>query len=230
MSALNSCLKVGAFGQALLGALCIAGCAPQPLADEEVDVVATRRSETADFEELRTFSMPKAVIDLCDELGEIQPGGLGGAGGEGGAGSLDGLDSCTEPDHSLDDLALDTIANELEGLGYEEVDSDAHPDIAVLVGLVAQTELHLWEGVPWCYAHDLFRGCWDPGYEYPYNLKYGTLLMDFALPGQSEDELVSVWTTILSGVARPDADEDVMTAAIEQAFEQSPYLEDGGAP
>lgn len=227
---------VKAFGFSLgVGALALAlgapGCAPQPFSPEEIDVIATRPAEDADFGELRTFSMPRNVIDLCEELTDIPPGGLGGAGGEGGSGPLDDLETCTEPDHSLDDLILDTIAAELEALGYEEVASDADPDIAVLLGIVAQADLRVWETVPWCYAHDLFPGCWEPTYDYPYRLPLGTVLMDFALPAESENAIESAFTMVLAGVALPEAaDEDRMTTALETAFDQAPYLAEGGAP
>jgi len=171
--------------------------------------------------------MPSEVVDLCDELAD----GLGGAGGQGGAGPVDDFDTCVAPDHSLDGLVLDLVAEQLEGLGYREVESSADPDIAVVIGLVAQLELRVWEGVPYCYAHDLFPDCWQPAYEYPYTLPQGSLLMDFVLPEASEDELVSAWTVVLAGVALPEmADEDRLTTAIETAFEQSPYLEEGGEP
>lgn len=230
MKALKSCLGVGVSALTLLAGLGAPACGPQPLQSEEVDVVATRLGEGADFGELVTFSLPTDVIDLCDELTDIPPGGIGGAGGLGGGSSLDDYDTCVAPDHSLDGVILDTVARELEALGYQQVDSDADPDIAVLIGLVAQGELRVWEGVPWCYAHALFPGCWEPTYAYPYRLPFGTLLMDFGLPEASGDELASAWTAVLAGVGRPDADEDRLTTAIETAFAQSPYLADGGAP
>lgn len=221
------CLAAGAVGCALAALFAAPACAPQPFSPEEIDVIATRRGEGADFEELRTFSMPPYVVDLCEELAEIPPGGLGGAGG---AGPLDDLETCEAPDHSLDALVLDQVRAELEALGYEEVEADESPDIAVLIGLVAQADLRVWEGVPWCYAHPLFPGCWEPTYEYQYRLPYGTLLMDFVLPEESESDLTSVFTTVLAGVAIPEADDERMIAAIETAFEQAPYLADGGAP
>jgi hypothetical protein len=225
----GSCSSAGAVGCALLAIFAAPACAPQPFAPEEIDVIATRQAEGADFGDLRTFSMPSYVVDLCEELTDIPPGGLGGAGG---AGPLDDLETCEAPDHSLDDLVLEEVRAQLEALGYEEVEADADPDIAVLIGLVAQADLRVWDGVPWCYAHSLFPGCWQPTYEYQYRLPYGTLLMDFVLPAesQSDSELVSVFTTVLAGVAIPEADDERMISAIQTAFEQAPYLADGGAP
>ncbi len=47
---------------------------------------------------------------------------------------------------------------------------------------------------------------------------------------RADSELVSVFTTVLAGVAIPEADDERMTSAIQTAFEQAPYLADGGAP
>lgn len=223
---LGRCLGAGAIGCALAALFAAPACAPQPFSPEEIDVIATRAAEDADFTELRTFSMPARVIDLCEELSEIPPGGLGGAGG---AGPLDDTDTCEEPDHSLDRLVLSRVRAELEALGYEEVAPDDDPDFAVLIGLVAQADLRVWGGVPWCYAHALFPGCWKPTYQYQYRLPYGSLLMDFVLPEKSKKNLSSVFTAVLAGVAIPDADDDRLTDAIETAFAQAPYLADGGA-
>lgn len=227
VKAFESCLGALAVGWGLLASFAAPGCAPQPFAPEEIDVIATRPGQGTDFGNLLTFSMPTDVIDLCEELTDIPPGGLGGAGG---APDLEDFDTCDPPDHSLDAVVLDGIRAELEALGYQEVDSDQDPDIAVMIGLVAQGDLRVWETVPWCYAHDLFPGCWEPSYAYQYRLPFGTLLMDFVLPSESEDELVSAFTMVLAGVAIPEADEQRMTDAIATAFDQAPYLADGGQP
>jgi len=210
----------------LLAVLSAPGCAPQPFAPDEIDIVATRAAVGADFSELRTFSMPSYVVDLCEELEDIPPGGLGG---QGGSGSVEDLENCVEPDHSLDELVLDLVREELTALGYEEVDAEAEPDIAIVIGLVAQLQLEVWESVPWCYAHELFPGCWQPTYDYPYRVPYGSLLMDFVLPEESDNALESVSTMVLAGVAIPEADDERMTTAIETAFEQATYLAEGGA-
>jgi hypothetical protein len=233
VKAWNSCSSARGSVLALLCALGAPACGPQPFAAAEIDVIATRLGAGSDFGGLVTFAMPRDVVDLCDELAEIPPGGVAGAGGLGGGSSIDDYETCRPPDHSQDAAILEQVRFQLEALGYQEVESDADPDFAVVIGLVAQTELRVWEGVPWCDAHELFTGCWKPDYEYPYRVPLGALMVDFVLPEPSMDqrEFVSTWTAVLAGLGLPDAaDEDRVTTAIATAFEQSPYLAEGGAP
>lgn len=212
------------------GSLLLSGCGAKPLTRQEVDVIATRPGDGADFAALRTFSLPNRIVDLCYGLAIIPPSELGGSGNEGGLPSAEDVEGCVEPDHSEDAFILERLAAELEGLGYEQAASDS-ADIVVLAGLVAQAEIQAWDGVPWCFADPLYSGCWAPTYSYQYRLQYGALLLDFVLPDQSESgDLESAWTAVLSGVAIPDADRDEIEEALSTAFEQSPYLADGGSP
>ena len=180
--------------------------------------------------------MPTEVIDLCPESGEdATAGNAGGAGGGGGATSNPALEGCKEANHRLDGAVLDALRDNLDALGYREIEDTVSetPDLALLVGVVARNNWFVTSGSPYCYPSYYYSGCWYPNYNYAYNLPTNAFLVDMVDVSESVDgELSSVWTAILQGLQEKSSEKtDVqrVNEAMARAFKQSPYLKDGGS-
>jgi hypothetical protein len=86
----------------------------------------------------------------------------------------------------------------------------------------------------YCYGYYwYYAGCWYPSYSYLYNLPTATIVVDMAdVANSSGGKLSSVWTALLRGLyetAGTGSGEDRVNDAMTQAFNQSPYLAEGGA-
>jgi hypothetical protein len=203
----------------------VAGCSEQTLSPGRADAIATVTDETADFSSLRTFSLPNELSEIC--LSEELPAGQAGS-SMGGAGTTE----CLEVEHSRDLVILQEIRQQMEDRGYvlAAADSPAPPDVALLVGILAQSYLKQWEqGTRWCDASVWLPGCWETDYEYPHTLSFGTVLVDLAILEESKKPQVRVgWSAILSNLVAGEVPrEDAVRKAVEQAFAQSPQLGKG---
>lgn len=219
----------------LVGLVVPAACSYEALTTAETDVVVTVRAEGRSFEGFKTYALPDQVSDLCDELEEDAADGPLGLGGEGGRsfGDLD-LDDCIEVSHRHDDLVLETVAEQMDALGYRRIeDPEAEtPDVVILAGWVAQDNYFMGSTVGWCDPYYYYYGCWYPTYSYVYNLPTSALVLDMVVVDESsEGELASAWFFAAQGLYEQSAElsaEERITRAIEQGFAQSPYLGEGG--
>lgn len=227
--------RVRAGWVALLGLVGPAACSFEELTTAETDVVVTVPGEGRSFEEFKTYALPDQVTDLCDAVDEDSADGPLGFGGEGGRafGDLD-LSDCKEVSHRHDDLVLDTIAEQMDALGYRRIeDPDAEtPDVVILAGWVAQENYFMGTTVGWCDPYYYYYGCWYPSYSYVYTLPTSALVLDMIVVDESsEGELASAWFFAAQGLYEQSSElstEERITRAIETGFAQSPYLGEGG--
>src|SRR5687768_8119648 len=106
---------------ALLG---LAACSPESLSVTDTDVVITVRDLGRSYAAYETYALPDAIIDVCKLATDAGAAGAGGAAGAAGAASADG---CLSLEHAYDQVTLDAIRRNLDGLGFEEVEADAGP-------------------------------------------------------------------------------------------------------
>ena len=188
------------------------GCYPNDsLTTAELDIVAT------DYDEDFFNRVSLQSYHLPDTVGVI---------GEGDA-QLDG---------AAMDFILAQVRRNLNDLGYEEkstIDDNDMPDVIVTVSALKEKFVGVgclpwydwWGWYPW------YPGWgWGGGYCYPsyaYSYETGTLLIDMISPDEStDDSFKRVWEAGINGLIRSDqiGNQQFVRSTIDQAFEQSPYL------
>jgi hypothetical protein len=215
----------GASALATLG-----GCYPGDITSiEETDVVLTVHEDT-DFSQYVTYAMPDTVIDVCENADDPE------------------CENALDIDHSYDGEILDQIAVRMEGYGYQrvpidEVNENNLPDLFATVFVFAN-ERTAYTFYPWWgwWGWGGWWPGWGPGWGPGYpgggvsvtRWNQGTLEIDLIDPEDTipEEEIFNLqWTATLSGVlSRSEApiNTDRIHRAIQQAFDQSEYLDRNG--
>lgn len=192
----------------LLLALAMWSCypgGPENIAD--TDLVFTYYDQSADFGSVRTFFMADQVF--------VREGS-----------------EATED--SFDSLILSDVARNMEALGYTRVaDPQTNaPDSAVIVSKTRSE--YTWVG--WVPGYPWYPGWGYPGWGwygpwYPVSGSYstGTVFIELASVDDvnvPEQQVNASWAGVINGVLGSNAGATAsrVTANIDQAFKQSPYL------
>lgn len=194
----------------------LASCYPgDPTTTSQLDVIATVHDDSVDFSAIQTFAIPDSIIHL--ELGE----------------------NPIDLDRSLDDAILTRVKENLEALGYvEEPDPGNNaPDVVVLVAAAASETTTYYLTYPWWsyWGWYPYWPCCGPGWGIGYppfggsvTYEQGTLFIDMIdarNPNTSEEEVLSIWVAAARGLLGSSAsNQNRVLSAIDQAFDQSPYL------
>lgn len=206
-------------------ALTLAGCSPDSLSYTDTDVVITVRDLGRSYAPYRTYALPDTVIDVC-EFGAAGVAGAGGAAGAGGSGSDE---ECEPLNHNHDQAIFDSIRENLDQLGFTEVEPEDDPDVMILAAAVAQESWYVY--YPYC---DYWYGyCFDYGWG-PTAVSYpiGTLALYMASwrdADEAKGRVPVIWLGVVSGLlsGSQELDEDRIEISIDQAFAQSSYLGEG---
>jgi Domain of unknown function (DUF4136) len=188
------------------------GCYPGTVSVSELDTVLTIYDEEEDFSRFLTFHMPDTIIAIGDED--------------------------NESNDQYDQQMLDKIRNNLIAKGYESIDDISVADLVITVEKSNSELLVGWNPCPGCWCG---YWCWYPGWPwygggynpyYPgggivYSYPIGTLFISMFDPGTEMGmNVVSPWDAAINGLLS-GSDQQILTRidkAIDQAFEQSPYL------
>lgn len=207
-------------------ALTLAGCSPDSLSTTDTDVVITVRDLGRSYAPYRTYALPDTVIDVC----EASASGAAGAAGAAGAGGGDaGDDDCEPLNHNHDEAIFESLRDNLDQLGFSEVEADEDPDVIILAAAVAQESWYVY--YPYCdywYGY-CFDYAWGPtAISYP----IGTLALYMVSWRDADDEKGSIpviWLGVVSGLlsGSEELDQDRIEVNIDQAFAQSRYLGEG---
>jgi hypothetical protein len=192
----------------LLLALAMWSCYPGgPENIAETDLVFTFYDQSADFGSIRTFFMPDKVFVR-----------------EGSEETVDDFDG----------LILSDVARNMEALGYvrERDPQNNGADSVVIVSKVKST----YTSVGWVPGYPWYPGWGYPGWGwygpwYPVGVSYstGTVFVEFANADDvnvPEQQVVASWSGVINGIlgSSSSATASRVTANIDQAFKQSPYL------
>ncbi len=148
----------------------------------------------------------------------------------------------TKPEYSQSNNALaliQAVRTNMEKLGYIYTPDNPAADLGIQMTYVVKTERYVqYYNDPYWWLD--FPGYWSPGfwgnykgfyYPYPVTYTYSTnaLMVDMVnltTPRTGNEALEVVWSTYIGGPSTGSitADVDLMKAAIDQAFVQSPYL------
>jgi hypothetical protein len=177
---------------------------------EDLDVTYTTFDEDFDFQSRQTYAMPnKIVVDVDIEDGD------------------------TTWIYMKDVFAtpiLAAIDDNLESRGWEKVDISQQPDVLVTPGALSSTTYF------YSYWYDWWYGGWYGGYWGWYYPPYytvssyttGSMIITMADPNVEDDSPINqsetAWIAVGNGLFSGAYDISRVTDAIDEAFEQSPYL------
>lgn len=185
------------------------GCYPAgPEYVEDLDVVYTTYSETYDFKAKNTYAMPdKIVVDVKIDDGD------------------------TTYVYMKDKFAtpiLAAIESNMTSLGWTKKDISETPDILVTPAAWTTTSYFYSYWYDWWYGG--WYGGWWGWYYPPYytisSYTTGTLVITMADPNEESPTGMTEtkWLSAINGLYTGAYDVNRATTYIDQAFQQSPYL------
>jgi uncharacterized protein DUF4136 len=200
-------------------ALACAGCLGYPDSSERFNdvVVVTAHAESIDFSRYKTFAIdPDVQVATVQQDGTVQMG---------------------TADPSVSATVIDRIATNLQQRGFQMKDKGETPDLGVSATAISGYKEGTVTGGYWYGYYGAYWGYPGYAYYYPYAVDYdyrsGSLILDMAdlsslnnrgnVASTTSGGLPVVWTSI-SYKAYIDNNVQSAGAAIDQAFEQSPYL------
>lgn len=177
----------------------------------QTDVVITLQDPEADYGANRTFVVSSTIADLGDIFDP---------------------DNNVELDRTNEAFILETITQNMLDLGYVlEDDPDTRPpDVGVFVGAVVSESWYYYWYPGWPGYWPPYPPVYYPPYPVVGNYKVGTLVFPIVKldPDRGDEEPVQVlWFAAADGLLSGSggASESRLRQAIDQAFDQSPYLE-----
>ena len=209
-----------------LAALALTACEKEPDLNQLSSdlIVYTDYDQKCDFGNYATFAIPDSILVLSNSSKPIY--------------------------YSADDpratAIIGAFTSEMEARGYTQSSDLQTADLGVQVSYVKNTNtiVSYASGNPyWWYGYGYYWPCsyWDPyywgawgtwGYGFPvyYSYSENSLLMemlDLAAPTGEDEELPVVWNAYIDGDLSGYRvfDLERMARGIDQAFEQSPYIQ-----
>lgn len=204
-------MKKSNFSRLLLafaGSLALWSCYPDGLEYyEDTDVIFTQYDVDFDFGARQTYALPdKIVVDV-----EIE----------------DGDTSFVYMKDIYATPILQAIENNMTNYGWTKVAISARPDMLLTPAAMKNTTVF------YSYWYDWWYGGWYGGWGWYYPPYYtissyttGTVVISMADPNidNAVDRSEVSWLMVGNGLVSGTADVTRATDAIDQAFEQSPYL------
>ena len=189
----------------------LAGCYPQgPDYVEDTDVVYTTFDDKYDFDAGSTFAMPDQIVtDVKIEDGETTYVYM-------------------KPAFATPILAA--IEDNMEAKGWQRVGLAAEPDVILTPAGISSTTYF------YSYWYDWWYGGWYGGWGWYYPPYYtvssyttGSMIITMADPNVDEESPINqsetAWIMVANGLFSGDYNIARVTKAIDEAFDQSPYLD-----
>ncbi|MGH7674550.1 MAG: DUF4136 domain-containing protein [Gemmatimonadales bacterium] len=192
---------------ALAGVVLAAGsCYPGRVTDDtRYDTVSTLFEQGADFGGIRTYSLPDSVIHL------VPPGEI------------------DDVPRTYDALILAEVRASLNARGYTDVGDTDTSDAVVLVG-AASSDWIVYGGWwnYWCWWDPFYcSGGYYPPYWGAYTFTTGSIMIlmtDRRTPGPGAEPSRAIWLAAINGLLGGGSTAALISANIDQAFAQSPYV------
>ena len=180
------------------------------LTSADYDVVVTKYDKTTDFQSLKTFSLVDSVFHITGDE--------------------------DEPDSELlsrdyDNLIISTVRTNMIDIGYTEIsdptDQNKPAVVIAIQALGTQVDQYYSGGYypGWGWGWGGWWGGYYPGYIGKSTYYVGTIYIDYFDVDASEKDLVAPWYATINGLLNVGGTESRITNSINQAFNQSPYLE-----
>jgi hypothetical protein len=183
--------------------LLLGSCYPQgPEYYEDLDVVYTNYDDQYDFTSKGTFAIPDKIVKVTGNL-------------------IEGEDPEFVEDKYAGPMLQKMIEN-MEDLGWTETDDSENADVVLLPAVWSNTTVYYWYDY-WCWYAPWYCG-WGWGYPSVSSYTTGTLVMTLVADGDNYIDPARVWTAAANGLLSGAVNTSRVNNAIDQAFEQSPYL------
>jgi len=187
----------------LVVVLLFAGCYPNGAEYyEETDIVYTNYDDAFEFSGKGTYSMPDKIVKVTGKILEGEP-----------------PEFIKEPYNTQ---ILTKIKSNMTALGYSQVEDPESADLVLLPASWTNTTIYYWYDY-WCWYYPYYCG-WGWGYPSVSTMTTGTLVMTLIADGEDYVEPSTVWTAAINGLLSGYYNVNRVNNAIDQAFEQSPYL------
>ncbi len=192
--------------------LFLASCSPNRVQYyEETDIVVTKYNESFDFNNNPTYAMPDSVVKITGDL-------------------VEGEDPyfIREPYNSQ---IIDRIEKNMTALGWSRVDNPELASLTLLPVSWTNTTVYYWYDY-WCWYYPSYCGWgydFNDDYMYPddaYSESFttGTLVMSLVDNSPNNIDPTVVWSGVINGLLSGAYSQERAAKGIDQAFEQSPYL------
>lgn len=183
--------------------LLLSGCYPGGTEYyEETDIVYTNYEEGYMFQGKTSYSMPDKIVKITGNVAEGED-----------------PEFVKEP---FNTEILNMIADNMAEMGYVREDDPANADMLLTPLVWSNTTVYYWYDY-WCWYYPYYCG-WGWGYPSVSTYTTGTFVMGLIANDADVIEPTSVWTAAANGLMSGSYDVTRVTNAIDQAFEQSPYL------
>ena len=181
----------------------LGSCYPQgPEYYEDLDVVYTNFDDQFDFSSKGTYSMPDKIVKIEGDLGEGEE-----------------PEYVKEPQNSQ---MLQKMEANMSARGWTRTEDPADADLVLFPAVWTNTTIYYWYDY-WCWYYPYYCG-WGWGYPSVSSYTTGTLVMTLVADGEDYIEPSRVWTAAANGLLSGAYNTTRVNNAIDQAFEQSPYL------
>jgi len=168
----------------------------------DIDATYTDYDDQFDFASRGTYSIPDSIVKIEGDLEE----------GE-------------EPEYVKEPYntqMLSKIRDNMSAYGWTRVDDPAEADLVLFPAAWTNTSVYYWYDY-WCWYYPYYCG-WGWGYPSVSSYTTGTLVMTLIADGDDYIEPTRVWTGVINGLLSGSYNATRVNKAIDQAFEQSPYL------
>jgi hypothetical protein len=217
----------------LIGALAVGACGDDngnfiiiSPTTPPVATVVTFHDSTFNFTSLRTFAMPDSIVQFNPVTG-----------------------TPVVVTRTFDQVALNQVRSDLVARGFTDVTgTNQQPSFIVLVGASAMDNYNAFVSYPW-FASWGFSPVWSffaPGFDNSWGINFpwfssvgatnfpsGSLVVTM-IPTASVDPanktITAVWSGVATGLLNGGTTSDVVQAAVNEMFRQSPFLVPGPTP
>ena len=169
---------------------------------EDTDVVYTNYEDEFDFTSLGSYAIPDKIVKVTGNVGEGED-----------------PEFVKEP---FNTQMLQKMESNMSALGWTKVEDPAQADLVLFPAVWTNTTVYYWYDY-WCWYYPYYCG-WGWGYPSVSSYSTGTLVMTLVADGENYVEPSRVWTGAANGLLSGSYNVNRVTKAIDQAFEQSPYL------
>ena len=167
---------------------------------EDTDIVFTSFEPEYDFTQHNTYAMPDSIVKVTGDPDE-DPEFI---------------------DEPYNTQILNMIEANMETLGWTRVEDPADADLTLFPASWTNTTIYYWYDY-WCWYNPYYCG-WGWGYPSVSSYTSGTLVMTLVTDGEEYIDPSRVWTGAANGLLSGAYNTSRVNKAIDQAFEQSPYL------
>lgn len=183
----------------------LAGCYPDgPEYYSDLDIVYTNYDDEFNFTGKGTYSMPDKIVKITGNLAEGED-----------------PEFVKEPYNTQ---ILAKMAASMTALGYSKTDDPINADLVLLPAVWTNTTIYYWADY-WCWYYYPYYCGWGWGYPtVATSQTSGTLVMTLIADGDEYVDPLTVWTAAANGLLSGAYNTTRVENAIDQAFEQSPYL------